>query len=208
MTIWVDGQLLGGSDVPRTKAIAPFETMGARGGMLPLWPLHLQRLSKTAQRLGIDFEPDPELRAAATEVLLTNGHSEDVLRLSLVPDAEAGNGPARVVLDGIVVDSDGALLEAALGNLWLRVQGRWLTPPLDGRVLPGIARAILLERASAAGIAALEQPLTFADLHSADAIAHSNAVYGPRPASLVGEQPAVEIVDSELGALWREATSG
>ncbi|MFT4512311.1 MAG: para-aminobenzoate synthetase/4-amino-4-deoxychorismate lyase [Planctomycetota bacterium] len=257
MTIWVDGKLLGGNDVPRSKVTAPFETMGAIAGTVPLWGQHLQRLATTAERLGLAFTATPELRAAASEVMLTNGHTDDVLRLSLVPDSDVPGSLVRVVVasrkrspiksvrllptvverepdlppadvkaeprrfydavlqqaqdgeadDGIVVAPDGCLLEAALGNLWLRVDGSWRTPPLDGRVLPGIARAVLLERAAASGLSVEESPLTFADLHRAEAIAHSNAVYGPRPACLVGERAAVEIVDTELGTLWRQATS-
>src|SRR5690606_28013096 len=99
MTIWIDGELLGGTDVPRTKAIAPFETMGAVQGTVPLWSQHLRRLQATAQRLGLRFEATPELRAAATEVLLANGHSDDVLRLSLVPSAAERNDGA---LDNLV----------------------------------------------------------------------------------------------------------
>jgi branched-subunit amino acid aminotransferase/4-amino-4-deoxychorismate lyase len=257
MTIWVDGKLLGGNDVPRSKAVAPFETMGAVAGSVPLWPLHMQRLARATERLGLAFTATPELRAAAIEVLLKNGHTDDVLRLAVVPDSDAPASPVRVVVasrkrspiksvrllptvverdpddppsdikaqprrfydavlqqaqdgeanDGIVVASDGCLLEAALGNLWLRVDGTWRTPPLDGRVLPGIARAVLLEHAAAYGLPVAETPLTFADLHRADAIAHSNAVYGPRPACLAGERAAVEIVDTELGALWRDSMS-
>ena len=254
MTIWVDGKILGGNDIPRSKSIAPFETMGVRSAVAPLWSQHVARLSAAAQRLGLTFEATPELRSGASEVLLKNGHSDDVLRLSLVP----GEGPAasvQVVLasrqrspiktvkllptvveraanappgdlkaeprrfydsvlqqaqdgradDGIVVGMDGALLETALGNLWLRLDGTWVTPPLDGRVLPGIARAVLLERGGAAGLAMVERELTLADLHRADAMAHSNAVYGPRPACLLGERGAVEIVASELGSLWQAA---
>lgn len=257
MAIWIDGKLLGGNDVPRSKATAPFETMGASGGTVALWSRHMQRLTATAERLGLPFEATPELRAAATEVLLKNGHTDDVLRLSLVPVDDAKGSAVQVVIasrsrspirsvrllptvverdpelppadikaeprrfydavlqqaqdgeadDGIVVGADGALLEAGLGNLWLRLDGTWTTPPLDGRVLPGIARAVLLERAAASGLSVAEQPLTFDDLHRAEAIAHSNAVYGPRPACLVGERAAVEIVDTELFALWRQATS-
>lgn len=256
MTIWIDGRVLGGNDVPRSKAIAPFETMAAHGGQAPLWPRHLLRLSAAAQRLGLRFEATPELRSGATEVLLKNGHTDDVLRLSLVP--VEGSASVQVVLasrqrspiktvkllptvverpddappadlkaeprrfydsvlqqaqdgeadDGIVVGMDGALLEAALGSLWLHLDGTWVTPPLDGRVLPGIARAVLLECGASSGLTLVERELSLADLHRADAIAHSNAVYGPRPACLLGERAAVEIVDNELGSLWRDATRG
>jgi para-aminobenzoate synthetase / 4-amino-4-deoxychorismate lyase len=245
MSIWIDHQLLGGTDVPRSKAFAPFETMSANNGQVPMWAAHMQRLAATAQRLGLDFEATPELRAAATEVMLANGHSNDVVRLCLVPNDDAAQPPIKVVKllptvverdnhapppdikaeprsfydavvqqaqdgeadDGIVVGEDGALLETGLGNLWLRLAGVWCTPPLDGRVLPGIARAMLLAQADTSSRPISQRQLTLEDLHLAEAIAHSNAVYGPRPACLVGEQAAVAIVDSELGQLWRDATS-
>ncbi|GEM_PF-1501559 len=251
MSVWIDGELCGGTRVPRGEGFAPFETMGARGAEVPLWPRHVARLTQTAAALGVAFAPSPALRAAAAEVLLKNGHADDVLRLSLVPSG----GRAQVVLssrrrsplttvqllptvlerpddappadrkaeprrfydlvrqqaqdgdadDGIVVGADGALLETALGNLWLRLDGVWVTPPLDGRVLPGIARAVLLEQAEATGLRCAQRHLTFADLHAAEAVAHSNAVHGPRPACLVGARAAVAQVDAELGALWRRA---
>ena len=50
-----------------------------------------------------------------------------------------------------------------------------------------------------------ERSLSLADLHRAEAVAHGNAVHGPRPACLVGEQAASELVDEELGGLWRRA---
>ena len=254
MTIWVDGELRGGSDVPRSRQVAPFETMAARAAELPLWARHLQRLQATAKRLGLPFAPTPALRAAASDLLLRNGHADGVLRLSLVPAGEVAQvvlatrarSPITVVEllptvvardpalppadikaeprrfydavrqqaqdggadDGIVVADDGEVLEAALGNLWFFVDGRWVTPPLDGRVLPGIARALLLERAAATGLAVDQRACTLADLHAATAIAHSNAVYGPRPACLLGEAAGVEIVDSQLGALWRGPANG
>jgi branched-subunit amino acid aminotransferase/4-amino-4-deoxychorismate lyase len=103
-----------------------------------------------------------------------------------------------------VIGRDGVVLEAALGNLWLRLEGVWVTPALDGRVLPGIARAALLERGADAGVAMAERAVSLPDVHRADALAHSNAVYGPRPAALLGARPKVEPVDAELGALWRD----
>jgi para-aminobenzoate synthetase / 4-amino-4-deoxychorismate lyase len=109
--------------------------------------------------------------------------------------------------DGIVVAGDGAVLETALGNLWLRLDGQWVTPPLDGRVLPGIARELVLAGAAARGVAVAERVCDLADLHRADALAHSNAVHGVRPATLVGQSAAVQLVDSELLPLWRASTA-
>ena len=70
MTVWVDGELRGGDAVPRSDGFAPFETMGARGGDVPLWSRHLARLGASAARLGLGFDQAPALRAAAAEVLL------------------------------------------------------------------------------------------------------------------------------------------
>jgi branched-subunit amino acid aminotransferase/4-amino-4-deoxychorismate lyase len=253
VTVWVDGVVVGDRDVPVRTGIAPFETMGAVGGELPLWDLHLARLRAAAQRLGLPFAPAPSLRGAAGELLLANGRADGVLRVALVPAAGRmhtamsvrARSPVTVVRllptivqrpadappgdlkaeprrfhnlvrqqaqdgeadDGIVVDHDGAVLEASLGNLWLRIDGIWTTPALDGRVLPGIARALLLGRAASAGLRVAERACDLADLHRATALAHSNAVHGPRPAALVGGRADVAIVDSELGALWRAATT-
>ena len=107
--------------------------------------------------------------------------------------------------DGVVVDEHGGVLETATANLWLKLDGVWKTPPLDGRVLPGIARALLLEAARRRGLRTAERALDLGDLHRAEAIACSNAVYGPRAAALLDAgEPAVAIVDSELGPLWRD----
>lgn len=110
--------------------------------------------------------------------------------------------------DGIVIGADGAVLETATANLWLRIGGRWVTPALDGRVLPGIARALLLETAAAVGLPVVERRCDLGDLDRAEALAVSNAVHGPRAARLPGSGPAaVAIVDSELGGLWRAAAA-
>lgn len=105
--------------------------------------------------------------------------------------------------DGLLLGADGALLESAIGNLWLLLDSVWTTPPLDGRVLPGIARALLLERAASVGIPVAERPLSLSDLHRADALVLSNAVHGAVPAALPSS--TVAEVDSSLRRLWRFA---
>ena len=254
MSTWIDGHFVGEQKLPVRTSLAPFETMGARSGELPLWNLHLARLQATAQRLGLPFGPDAALHAAARELLRQDDRGDAVLRLVLLPSYEKVHtvlttrprAPTKVVQllptvverpadappgdvkaeprafydlvrqqaqdggadDGLVVGADGHVLEAALGNLWLRFADGWVTPPLDGRVLPGIARGLLLERARATGLPVHERPVGLGDLHAAAALAHSNAVYGPRPACLGGARANGALVDSELGALWRSSTGG
>jgi branched-subunit amino acid aminotransferase/4-amino-4-deoxychorismate lyase len=251
MTAWLDGSIVGDGQLPKRTGVAPFETMGAEGGELPLWDLHVARLQATASRLGLSWPSPTRWRAAAGELLRGNGHADAVLRLVLVPSGAAlhvvmttrGRSPVQLVRllptvverpaaappadvkaeprafydavrqqaqdgeadDGIVVGKDGAVLETATANLWLRLDGAWTTPALDGRVLPGIARGLLLRTAARGGVRLAERPCTLADLHRADALAVSNAVYGVRAAALVGEQGGVAFVDSELVPIWRAA---
>lgn len=114
--------------------------------------------------------------------------------------------------DGIVVGDDGAVLETALGNLLLWIGGQWVTPVLDGRVLPGISRAVLLEQLAALGECVVERRCDIGDLHSATTLVVCNAVHGPRGAVLMrvparGEAVAVAAgpgVDG-LRACWERA---
>lgn len=120
-------------------------------------------------------------------------------------DAVLAEARAAGADDGIAIGDDGRLLETSVGNLWLCLEGVWCTPPPDGRLLPGIARALLLERAAAAGVAVAERACDLADLHRAAALAVSNAVHGPRPAVLLaaGAVRPVAPSDTRLAALWR-----
>ena len=86
----------------------------------------------------------------------------------------------------LLVDSDGSVLEAAWGNVWAVVSGVHRTPPLDGRLLPGISRARRLERLRANGIPVAEQRLTLDDLAEGGAYLTS-ALREPTPALLRSE---------------------
>ena len=247
---WIDGAFVAGGELPpQDGAPAPFETMGAVGEALPLWPRHRARLEAALRRLGLPLPVPADLPAVAAELLRRNRHPGGVVRVSLWRDGERRGflvatrrrgppGPVRLLPtvarrhagappadlkcaprafcdavlaeardggadDGIALGDDGALLETALGNLWLLRDGVWCTPPLDGRVLPGIARALVLERAAAAGLPVMEQRLDLGDLHRARALIVTNAVHGPRPAAL--PEATVAILDARFAAIWAAA---
>jgi para-aminobenzoate synthetase/4-amino-4-deoxychorismate lyase len=82
--------------------------------------------------------------------------------------ARAVEGGAYEVL---FLNEHGRVAEAARHNLFIRKDGRLITPPLSEGALPGILRLSLQAELS-------EQPLTLADLNSADAIYIGNAVRG------------------------------
>ena len=92
-------------------------------------------------------------------------------------DAFAPSDPA--VFDTLLWNERGELTEFTRGNMAVRVDGRWLTPPLASGLLPGIARARLLRKGRVE-----EAVLTRADLDRADGLAFFNSLRGWLPASL------------------------
>lgn len=85
---------------------------------------------------------------------------------------------ARVAL---LVDSDGTVLEGSRGNVFAVRAGRLSTPPLDGRILPGIARAVAIEEARGAGLEVVEEELALDDLVGADEVFTTGSVRGVEP---------------------------
>jgi para-aminobenzoate synthetase/4-amino-4-deoxychorismate lyase len=82
----------------------------------------------------------------------------------------------------LIADSDGSVLEAAWGNIWIKEGDRLLTPPADGRILPGVTRSSLLRQGSAAGLRTGEAEIDLERLLSAEAILISSSLSGLVPA--------------------------
>lgn len=76
----------------------------------------------------------------------------------------------------------GRITEGARSNLFLKLDGAWVTPPLSAGVLPGVMRGVLLDDPT---WGAREAPITLADLDRAEAIRVCNALRGVREARLI-----------------------
>lgn len=89
---------------------------------------------------------------------------------------------AQAALDSdsvpLLFDWDGALLEASRGNAFAVIDGILLTPPTDGRILPGVSRARALEVAAASGFEAREVTLRREDLFTADEVFLTGSLRG------------------------------
>jgi para-aminobenzoate synthetase/4-amino-4-deoxychorismate lyase len=85
----------------------------------------------------------------------------------------------------LLVDSNGDVLEAAAANVWLVEGESVVTPPLDGRLLPGTVRAELLARPPS-GVDVREEPISLERLAVADEVLLTSSVRGVYPAGLVG----------------------
>jgi para-aminobenzoate synthetase/4-amino-4-deoxychorismate lyase len=84
----------------------------------------------------------------------------------------------------LLVDTDGLVLEAAYANVWIREGEALITPPADGRILPGITRAALLAQAPCAR----EEPLEVARLLRAEEVFLTSSIAGRHTAALAVAQ--------------------
>jgi para-aminobenzoate synthetase / 4-amino-4-deoxychorismate lyase len=105
----------------------------------------------------------------------------------------------------LIVDPSGAVLEASRANVFVVRDGTVTTPPADGRILPGVTRALVLELAAEAGIGAGEAAFSLEDLLAADEVFLTGAVRGVEPVCACGEtrwQPGQ--VTARLAAALRQ----
>jgi para-aminobenzoate synthetase / 4-amino-4-deoxychorismate lyase len=77
---------------------------------------------------------------------------------------------ARLDATPLIVEAGGEVLEAGWGNVWAVEETRLITPPADGRILPGVTRARLLGLAAGLGLEAAQERLSLERLARADAI--------------------------------------
>jgi branched-chain amino acid aminotransferase len=82
--------------------------------------------------------------------------------------------------DALLLNTRGDLAEATAANIFLFVDGAWITPPVEDGALPGIARGLVLE----AGFAQ-EATIARADWERAEAGFLTNSL-GRRPIARIG----------------------
>ncbi|GAB7526037.1 chorismate-binding protein [Paraburkholderia sp. 2C] len=90
---------------------------------------------------------------------------------------------AMDAFDTLFFNERGELTEGGRSNVFVKLEGKWWTPPLACGVLPGVMRAVLLDDLN---MAAAERVLTRDDVIKADALLICNALRGALPARIVG----------------------
>ncbi|HEY4067935.1 MAG TPA: aminodeoxychorismate synthase component I [Burkholderiaceae bacterium] len=83
--------------------------------------------------------------------------------------------------DTLFFNRAGRLVEGGRSNVFIRLEGRWWTPPLADGALPGVMRGVLLADAA---WAARERSLSRADLARAEGLVVCNALRGALAAEL------------------------
>jgi para-aminobenzoate synthetase/4-amino-4-deoxychorismate lyase len=109
----------------------------------------------------------------------------------------------------LLIGSDGSVLEAGRANVFVVLDGTLATPPLDGRILPGTARAATVELAAELGIEIAARPLHPEDLHRSGEVFLTSSVRGIRPARSLDGRPlrghaTTDRLATELRRRWLE----
>ncbi|MEE2756366.1 MAG: aminotransferase class IV [Myxococcota bacterium] len=93
----------------------------------------------------------------------------------------------------LLVDPDGHILEANRSNVFAVIEGRLITPPLDGRQLAGVTREALMDAAKAAQIdvaeAAIPVDSSFDELYLASTLKELSPVVECNGRPLTGHGP-------------------
>ena len=107
--------------------------------------------------------PRPEL-FRLRPLMLAGGYGTHKLadRGPLTGTSSASGGPVALLVDD---DPAATVLEAAWANVWLvdSASDRLITPPLDGRILPGITRARVIDVAGSLGLSVQQRPIPLAE---------------------------------------------
>jgi para-aminobenzoate synthetase/4-amino-4-deoxychorismate lyase len=148
-------------------------------------PCRIRVVLRPDGQVGLEVAPLPATgpRAVLAPVALPGGLGAHKWRdRGWIDAVEAATAPAVPLL----VDLDGHVLETTRANVFALLDGTLVTPPLDGRILPGVTRARVLAEAAARGTPTAERPLALAALHTAQSVLTSGALRGLEPALLQG----------------------
>jgi para-aminobenzoate synthetase/4-amino-4-deoxychorismate lyase len=124
--------------------------------------------------------PEPVRLALADQPVPTLGPRAEFLAHKTTRRELYAVGKPADAFDVILWNEAGELTECSFGNLALKLDGQWLTPPLASGLLPGVLRAELLTQGRLK-----EARLTRDDLARAEGIAFLNSLRGWLPAELV-----------------------
>jgi len=126
--------------------------------------------------------------------------------------ALAHDGPSSHEL--LLVADDGSVLETSRASLFVVHDDAVLTPPTDGRILPGTARARVIEILRDAAVPVFQRRLTVDDVASATEVFVTNALRGVVPVVAcdgIGDWPVgrtTSWLGDELNRLWLDPAGG
>lgn len=103
-------------------------------------------------------------------------------RLEQVMARMEWNAPS--IHEGLMLDTDERVICATAGNVFARIGGRWLTPPVDRCGVAGVMREWLLAHVDGAAEAVLDRRA----IETAEAVLICNSVRGLQPVRRIGQR--------------------
>ena len=130
----------------------------------------------------ITLHPAPPLPLPAVDAVTVPARRwpADVKSTSYLASVLAQREAVARGADAAVLHDGDELLETAEGNLFAIIGSELRTPPADGRLLPGVTRALVLETAALLDVRPTTAPLLRAEALAADALFVTSAVSGIR----------------------------
>ncbi|SDH45996.1 chorismate-binding protein [Paraburkholderia phenazinium] len=141
----------------------------AKSGTVQLSAAPLMPLADSV--VGVLLAPDHGFTATEASDLLL--HHKTTRRAEY--DRGWRNAEALGAFDTLFFNERGELTEGGRSNVFVKLAGRWWTPPLSSGVLPGVMRGVLLEDSE---LGAAERALTRSDVLNAEALLVCNALRG------------------------------
>ncbi|WP_298830816.1 aminodeoxychorismate synthase component I [uncultured Piscinibacter sp.] len=142
-------------------------------------------------RLALTQAPLPPLHAGEVRLRIAGERLPDTDPLSAhkttrraLYDAGVRAAEREGAFDSLFFSEGGWLVEGGRSSVFVRLGGRWFTPPLADGALPGVMRAVLLDDPA---LDARERRLTRADVDAAEALMVCNALRGALPARVLHE---------------------
>lgn len=108
----------------------------------------------------------------------------------------------------LFVTEDSGVLEVSRGNIFLVEANTLLTPPSDGRILPGVTRRRVMELGPSLGFIVEEVDLTLDRLLNADGVFMTGSLRGIEPVTSVDGKEikaateTISMLSDALKALW------
>ena len=161
----------------RLEEGAVWQALAERARAHPRGVFKVRLLVSADGRVRAEAAPLPPPSSVPARVVLATGPmppADDFIRHKTTRrEAYAPFTAPTGCFDTLLFNAAGELTEFTIGNLALKLAGRWWTPPLCCGLLPGVMRAELLSKGELA-----ERVLTLTDLERAEGIALVNSVRG------------------------------
>jgi para-aminobenzoate synthetase / 4-amino-4-deoxychorismate lyase len=132
-----------------------------------------------------DVFPTSERSTRLTTLIVDRGYGAHKWSdRALLTRAEAAAGPGATPL---LVRADGLVLEASRANVFAVHDGCISTPPLDGSILPGVAREQAIEVAEECALEVAEAKISLTELGGADEVFLTNSLRGVEPVRAIDD---------------------